>query len=181
MPGSGGIITVPCEERERCAPSSAPSKLQQSTTPTAKARALLRPSPRRRSSCAVPDPRRVATQLEPHQDQRPLQGRLPPSHRKARPVPSPGRAWGLSSGGPRTLPTSRGRHLGTTWRRASQHVFLRRTQGKERPPLRSSSPRQLRNCKTQGPCAATPPLTRCSSPSRRGCRAARVRQCTRAQ
>jgi len=134
---------------------SAPFKLPQSMTPTARARTLPRPSPRRRSSCAVQDLRRVASRLEPRQDQRPLQGRLPPSHRKARPAPSSGRARGLSSGGPQTLPTSRGRRLGTTWRRASRHVSLRRTQGKECPPLRSSSPRPLRNCKTQGPCAAT--------------------------
>ena len=97
----------------------------------------------------------MAARQEPHQDQRPSQGRLPPSHRKARPAPSSGRARGLSSGGPQTLPTSRGRCLGTTWRRASRHVSLRRTQGKECPPLRSSSPRPLRNCKKQEPCAAT--------------------------
>ena len=53
------------------------------------------------------------------------------------------------------MPTSRGRRLGNTWRRASRHVSLRRAQGKECPPLRSSSPRPLRNCKTQEPCAAT--------------------------
>ena len=52
------------------------------------------------------------------------------------------------------MPTSQGRRLGTTWRRASRHVSLRRTQGKECPPLRSSSPRPLRNCKTQEPCMA---------------------------
>ena len=123
-----------------CAPSSVPSKLQQSTTPTAEVRALRRLSPRR-SSCAAQDLRRMAMRQEPHQDQRPSQGRLPPSHRKARPAPSSGRARGLSSGGPRTLPTSRGRRLGTTWKRASRHMFLRRAQGRECPPLRSSSPR----------------------------------------
>ena len=53
------------------------------------------------------------------------------------------------------MPTSRRRRSGTTWRRASRHIFLRRTQGEERLPLRSSSPRPLRNCKTQGPCAMT--------------------------
>ena len=54
------------------------------------------------------------------------------------------------------MPTSRGRRSGTNCRRASRHVSLRRIQGKERPPLRSSSPRPPRNCKTQGPCTATP-------------------------
>ena len=111
---------------KRCAPSSVPSKLQQSTTPTTEVRALRRPSPRR-SSCAAQDLRRMATRQEPHQDQCPSQGRLPPSHRKARPAPSSDRARGLSSGGPQTLPTSRGRRLGTTWKRASQHMFLRST------------------------------------------------------
>ena len=33
---------------------------------------------------------------------RPSKGRHPPSHRKARPVPSSGRARGLSAGGPQT-------------------------------------------------------------------------------
>ena len=110
----------------QCAPSSAPSKLQQSTTPTAEVRALRRPSPRR-SSCAAQDLRRMTSWREPRQDQRPSQGRLPPSHRKARPAPSSGRARGLSSRGPQTLPSSRGRRLGPTWRRATRHVFLRRT------------------------------------------------------
>ena len=97
----------------------------------------------------------METWQEPRQDQRPLQGRLPPSHRKERPTPSSGRARGLSSGGPQTLPTSRGRRLGTTWRRASQHVSLRRAQGKECPPPRSSSQTPPRNCKKEEPCAAT--------------------------
>ena len=105
MPGSEGIITVPCEEGMWCAPSSAPFKPQQSTTPTAEMKALRRPSPRRRSR-AMQDLRRMASRQEPRQDQRPLQGRLPPSHRKARQAPSLGRARGLSSGGPLTLPTS---------------------------------------------------------------------------
>ena len=99
--------------------------------------------------------RRAAPQVAPRQDQRPHLGRLPLSHRKTRPAPSSGRAQGLSSGGPQTLPTSRGRRLGTTWRRVSRHVSLRRTQGKECPPLRSSSPRPHRNCNTQEPGAAT--------------------------
>ena len=97
----------------------------------------------------------MASHQEPHQDRHPLQGCLPPPHRKARPAPSSGKARGLSSGGPQTLPTSRGRRLGTTWKRASWHTFLRRAQGKEHPPLRSSSRRPLRNCKKQEPCAAT--------------------------
>ena len=115
---------------------------------------LLRPSPRRRSNYSAQDLSGAAPLAVPHQDQRPRLGRLPPLHRKARPAPFSGRARGLSSGGPPTLPRSRGRRSGTTWRRALRHVSLRRTQGEERPPLRSSSPRPLRNYKTQGPCVA---------------------------
>ena len=133
---------------------SVPFKMQQLTTPTARASALLRPLPRRRSSCAVQDLRRVASQLEPRQDQRPFQGRLPPSHREARPAPSSGRAQGLSSGGPRTWPTSRGRRSGTTWRHALRHVYLRRTPDEERPALRSSSPRPPRSFGKQEQYAA---------------------------
>ena len=40
------------------------------------------------------------------QDPRPFKGRLPPSHRKAHPAPSSGKARGLSPGGPLTLPRS---------------------------------------------------------------------------
>ena len=138
----------------RCAPLSAPFKRQQSTTPTAEVKALRRPSPRR-SSRTVQDLRRMASRQEPRQDQRPLQGRLPPLHRKARPAPSSGRARGLSSGGPQTLPTSRGRRSGTTWRRVSRHVSLRRTLCKECPALRSSPPRYLRGFRKQEQYAVT--------------------------
>ena len=48
--------------------------------------------------------------------------------------------------------TSQGRRSGTTWRRASQHDFLKKTPVEERPMLRSSSPRPSRNCKKQEPC-----------------------------
>ena len=48
MPGSGGIITVPCKERDAVCSLERASKLQQSATPAARASALLRPPPRRR-------------------------------------------------------------------------------------------------------------------------------------
>ena len=70
-------------------------------------------------------------------------------------MPSSGRARGLFLGEPPTLPRSRRRRSGTTWRGASRHVSLRKARGKESPTLRSSSPRPPRNCKTQGPCTAT--------------------------
>ena len=134
----------------RCDPSSVPSKPQQSMTPTSRASTLLRPPPRRRSSCAMKGLRQAA----PCQDRRPRLGRLPPSHRKAHPAPYSGRASGLSSGGPQTFPKSRGRRSGTTWRHALQHVSLRKSQGVESPTLRSSSPRPLRSSSPR-PCAAT--------------------------
>ena len=52
------------------------------------------------------------------------------------------------------MPTSQGRRSGNTWRRASRQVSLRRTQGKESLPLRSSSPRPLRSFRKQEPCTA---------------------------
>ena len=67
MSGSGGIITVHVKRGMWCAPSSAPFKPQQSTTPTVEVKALRRPSPRR--SChAAQDPKRMASRQEPHQD-----------------------------------------------------------------------------------------------------------------
>ena len=63
---------------------------------------LLRLSPRRRSSCSAKSLRRAVSPAAPPQDLRPQMGRLPPSHRKARPAPSSGWARGLSSGGPQT-------------------------------------------------------------------------------
>lgn len=115
------------KKETRCAPSSAPSKLHQLKTLTAQVRStLLRPTPRRSSYSAL-GLRGAAPPAAPLED--PLQrlGHLRPLHRKARVAPSSGWARGLSSRGPRTWPTSRGRRSGTTWRHASRHVSLRRT------------------------------------------------------
>ena len=49
MPGSGGIITIPCEERDAVCSLERAFQLQESTTPTAEVKALRRPSPRRSS------------------------------------------------------------------------------------------------------------------------------------
>ena len=153
---AAGSSLSPKKKEMRCAPSSVPSKTHQSKTPTTMVRsALLRPSPRRRSNRSTQGLRRLAFRVVPHQDQRSCLGRFLPSHRKARPVPFSGRAQGLSSGGPLTLPTSRRWRFGTIWRRASWHVSLRRTHGKERPALRSSSPRPLRSFRKQERFAAT--------------------------
>ena len=94
-------------------------------------------------------PQEAGTSGGAHPDMHPSKGRHPPSHREARPAPSSGKAWGLSPGGPQTLPRSRGRHSGTTWRRALRHVSLKKAWGKEGPTLRSSSPRPLRSCRNQ--------------------------------
>ena len=92
--------------------------------------------------------------MVPRQDQRPCLGRLLPSHRKACPAPSSGRARGLSPGGPQTSTTSRGRSSGTTWRRASQNVSLMKAHGVESPTFRNSSLRPLRSFRKQEPYAA---------------------------
>ena len=104
---------------------------------------LLRLSPRRKSSCSTKGLRRAASPAAPPQDLR--MGRLPPSHRKARPAPSSSRARGLSSRGPSTLLRLRGRRLGTTWRRVLKHVSLEKEQGKEIQSLKSSSARPFRS------------------------------------
>ena len=48
MPGSGGVITVPCEKGTQCVRLSACSKPQQSKTRTAETEDFLRRPPRRR-------------------------------------------------------------------------------------------------------------------------------------
>ena len=134
-------------------------KPQQSMTPTAEMKALWRPSPRR-SSHAVQDLRRMASRQGPYQDQRPSQGHLPPSHRKARPAPSSGRAQGLFLGELLTLPRSRGGRSGTTWRGTSRHISFKKVQGKEDQTLRSSSqetPRSYRSRESCAAAAASPP------------------------
>ena len=45
--------------------------------------------------------------------------------------------------------------MGTTWRRPSWHVSLKKSQGMESPTFRSSSPRPLRSFRKQEPCVAT--------------------------
>ncbi|XP_073366519.1 uncharacterized protein [Aegilops tauschii subsp. strangulata] len=103
MPGGGGIITVPCEERGAVCSLERAFQAQRSKTPTTMVRStVLRPSPRRKSSYSAQGLSGAASLVVQHPDWRPRLGRLPPSHRKARPAPSSGRARGLSSGGPQT-------------------------------------------------------------------------------
>ena len=144
----------PAKRRMRCALLNVPSKLHQSRTETARVRTLLRQFLRRRRHHLAQGLRRLASPEAPRQDLRPCKGRLPPSHRKARPAPSLGKTQGLSPGGPQTSPRSQGRRSGTTWRRALRHVSLRKAWGKEGPTLRSSSPRPLKSCRNQESYAA---------------------------
>ena len=103
MPGSGGIITIPYEERDAvCSlerafqaaaiedPDNNAAQYPPEATPNKK-KQLLRTGPQG-SGASGGATSRLA----------PAPGAPPPSHRKARPVPSSGRARELSSGGPQT-------------------------------------------------------------------------------
>ena len=127
MPGSGGVITVPFKDKdavcslERAFQTASLEDLDRGS------RRLPETAPKKKKTSSGPAPQ--GTRLP--------RGNLLPSHRKARPAPSSGRARGLSPGGSPTSPRSRGRRLGTTWRRVSKHVSLKEEQGKEGQTLRS--------------------------------------------
>ena len=121
MPGSGGVITVPCEEKDAVCSLERAFQAASLEDPDPEAGGFPRPPPRRRRHRPARPLRRQAP-LGP----RLPRGNLLPSHRKARPAPSSGRARGLSPGGPPTWLGSRGRRLGTTWRRVSKHVSLKK-------------------------------------------------------
>src|SRR4051812_32612533 len=124
----------PVKKRMRCVPWSEPFKPRHWKTRIAEAGGFPRPPPRRRRRHRPDRPLRRRAPQGP----RLPKGNLLPSHRKAPPAPSSGRARGLSPGGPPTWPRSRGRRLGTTWRRVSKHVSLKKEQGKEGQTSRSS-------------------------------------------
>ena len=107
-----------------------------------------RPLRRRRFRLAQAIRRQVPLEVL-HQDLCPLRERHPLSHRKARLAPSSSKAQGLPPGGPPTSLRSRGRRLGTTWRRVSKHVSLKKEKGKEGQTLGSSSARPFRNYRSQ--------------------------------
>ena len=116
MPGSGGVITVPCEEKDAVCSLERAFQAVSLEDPDRGSRRLPETAPKKKKTSSGPAP----------QGPRLPRGNLLPSHRKARPAPSSGRARGLSPGGPPTWLRSRGRRLGTTWRRVSKHVFLRK-------------------------------------------------------
>ena len=150
----------PVKKGMECVHLSARSKPQQSNTRTTKMEDFPRRPLRRRRFRLAQALRRQAPPEVLRQDSRPIRERRPLTHRKAHPVPSSGRARGLVLGEPPTLPKSRGRRSGTTWRGASRHVSLRKVQGKEDQTLRSSSqetPRSYRNRKSCAAAAACPP------------------------
>ena len=154
---------------------SAPSKLYQSNTLTARVRStLLRPTPRRRSSSML-DLKGTTRPVAPPQDLHPRLGCLPPSHREVRPAPSSDRARGLSSGGP---------HEGGVWAPLGGMLRITCPSGEQRArsahhsgvhhPDHSGTARRKSHARRQ-------PLTRRSSPSRRGCWAACLHRRPRAQ
>src|SRR3954465_15255501 len=134
----------PVKRRTRCVPSNEPFRPHHWKTRITEAGGFPRPPPRRRRHRPTWPLRRQAPQ-----GSRLPRGNLLPSHRKARPAPSLGRARGLSPGGPPTWPWSRGRRLGSTWRRASKHVSPEKERGKEGHISRSSSTRPFENYSSQ--------------------------------
>ena len=144
----------PVKKGTRCVHLSTRSKPQQSKTQTTGTEDFPRRPLRRRRFRLAQATRRQAPPEVLRQDLRPIRERHPLSHRKAHPAPSSGRARGLFLGEPPTLPRSRGRRSGTTWRGASRHVSLRKVQGKEDQTLRSSSQATLRSYRSRESCAA---------------------------
>ena len=150
----------PVKKGMPCVHLSTRSKLRQSKTRTTVMEDFLRRPLRRRRFRLTQAIRRQVPPEVLGQDLRPIRERHPLLHRKARPAPSSGRAWGLFLGEPPTLPRSRGRRSGTTWRGASRHVSLRKVQEKENQTLWSSSqetPRSYRNRESCAEAAICPP------------------------
>nr|XP_020155176.1 uncharacterized protein LOC109776007 [Aegilops tauschii subsp. strangulata] len=99
MPGSGGIITVACDEKD--AVCSLERAYQAAAVKNPDDEGDIRPpeaAPKRRSNSFSEALRRLGRPTIAPQDPRPLPGRLSLSHRKARLAPLSGLARGLSSG-----------------------------------------------------------------------------------
>ena len=144
----------PVKKGMQCAHLSVRSKPQQSKTQITGAGGVPRRPSRRRRPHLARATRRQAPPEVLHQDSRPIRERHTLTHRKACPAPSLGRARGLFLGEPPTLPRSRGRRSGTTWRGASRQVSLRKVQGKVDQTLRSSSQESPRSYRSRESCAA---------------------------
>ena len=121
MPGSGGVITVPCEEKDAVCSLEQAFQAASLEDSDRGSRRLCETAPKKKKTSSGPAPQEAGPSGPV-----PARGNLLPSHRKARPAPSSGRARGLSPGGPPTKLGSRGRRLGTTWRRVSKHVSLKK-------------------------------------------------------
>ena len=109
------------------------------------------------------------------QDPCPSKGRLPPSHRKARPAPSSGRAQGLRPCQP---------HEGGAWAPLGSMLRGTRPSGEHRARSAHHSGVHHQDHSGTASCkghARRQPLTRRSSPSRRGCWAACLHRRPRAQ
>ena len=144
----------PVKKGTQCARSSVRSKPQQSKTQITGAGGLPRRPSRRRRPHLARATRKQAPPEVLRQDSRPIRERRPLMHRKARPTPSSRRARGLSLGEPPTLPRSRGRRSGTTWRGAFKHASLRKVRVKGDQTLRSSSQGTPKSYKSPESCAA---------------------------
>src|SRR4051812_15988381 len=121
MPGSGGVITVPYEEKDAVCSLEQAFQAASLEDPDRGSRRLPETTPKKKKTSSGPVPQEAGPS-----GPAPAQGNLLPLHRKARPPPSSGRARGLSPGGPPTWLSSRGRRLGTTRRRVSKHVSLKK-------------------------------------------------------
>ena len=162
----------PAKKEMRCAPLSAPSKPQQSTTLTAEVKALQRPPPRR-SSRAVQDPRRwrrVRSLVRISARYRAAS--LQRIGKRARRPPRAGLGGSLLEG---LRPCQH--HEGGA--RAPLGGVLHgtfpsgghRARSAHRSGVHHQDHSGTARCKGH---ARRPPLTRRSSPSRRGCRVARL-------
>lgn len=143
----------PVKKGTQCARLSVRSKLQQSKIRITGAGGLSRRPSRRRPYLARATRSQAPLEVL-RQDLCPIRERRPLMHRKARPAPSSGKARGLSLEEPPTLPRSRGRRSGTTWRGAFKHASLMKAQVRGDQTLRSSLQGTPMSYKSPESCAA---------------------------
>src|SRR4051812_42375145 len=103
MPGNGGVITVPCEEKDAVCSLERAFQAASLEDPDRGSRRLPETTPKKKKTSPGSAPQGPCLPRGTHL----------PSHRKARPAPSSGKTRGLSPGGPPSLPGSRGRRSGT--------------------------------------------------------------------
>ena len=153
MPGSGGVITVPCEERDAVCSLERAFQAAAIEDPDHGSGRPPEVTLKKKKTSSGPSHKQAPPEVL-RQDLRPIREHRPLAHRKAHRGPSSGRARGLSLGEPPTLPRSRGRRSGTTWRGAFRHASLRKVQVKGDQTLRSSSQGTPKSYKSPESCAA---------------------------